>query len=142
MESLAFAWIFGMDKGWEEITRGADIKVPHFYRFVIKYITPVFLIAVFLGSFISPLGGKWKPAFSRLFAGQGWPLDPGSVIGKLFKLGIEDTRYFIDGIPTSVFIVDMTRLLLLITFILVAIAVWYAWKRHDNTPAKQKEASL
>lgn len=141
-ESLAFAWIFGMDKGWEEITRGADIKVPHFYRFVIKYITPIFLIAVFLGSFISPLGGKWKSAFNQLLAGQGWPLDPGSIIGKIFRIGIEDTRYFIDGIPTSVFIIDMTRLLLLITFILIAAAVRYAWKQHDNIPAKQKEAFL
>lgn len=141
-ESLAFAWIFGMEKGWEEITRGADIKVPHSYRFIIKFITPVFLIAVFLGSFISPLGGKWKSAFSQLFAGQGWPLDPGSIIGKLFKLGVEDTRYFIDGMPTSVFIIDMTRLLLLVTFIAISIAVWYAWKHHDNTSAKQKEVPL
>jgi neurotransmitter:Na+ symporter, NSS family len=142
VESLAFAWILGMDKGWEEITRGADIKVPRFYRFVIKYITPIFLIAVFLGSFISPLGGKWKPAFNQLFAGQGWPLDPGSIIGKLFKLGVEDTRYFIDGMPTSVFIIDMTRLLLLITFIIIAAAVWYAWKRHDNVPAKKRGVSI
>jgi SNF family Na+-dependent transporter len=32
---------FGMDKGWREITSGADIKVPNIYKFIIKYITPV-----------------------------------------------------------------------------------------------------
>ncbi|MBN1396780.1 MAG: sodium-dependent transporter [Bacteroidetes bacterium] len=141
-ESLAFAWIFGMNKGWDEITRGADIKVPAFYKFVIRYITPLFLISVFLGSLISPLGGKWKHAFEQLFAGEGWPLDPGSIIGKLFKLGIEDTRYFIDGVPTSVFIIDMTRLLLVITFIAIAAMVWYAWKRHNSASERQKEISL
>jgi SNF family Na+-dependent transporter len=135
IESLAFAWIFGMDKGWEEITRGSDIKVPRFYRFVIKFITPMFLLAVFLGSFISPVGGKWKSAFNQLFAGQGWPLDPGSIIGKLFKLGVEDTRYFIDGMPTSVFIIDMTRLLLLATFIAIAVMVSYTWKKHPKNSA-------
>jgi SNF family Na+-dependent transporter len=40
-ETILFSWIFGMDKGWREITSGADIKVPNIYKFIIKYITPV-----------------------------------------------------------------------------------------------------
>ncbi len=135
LESLTFAWIFGMEKGWKEITRSADIKVPHFYRFVIKFITPAFLLAVFCGSFISPLGGEWKSAFSQLLAGEGWPFDPRSIIGKLFKLGVEDTRYFVDGLPTSVFIIDMTRLLLLGTFIGIALMVHQSWKKNRQPSA-------
>lgn len=50
-EIVLFAWVFGMDKGWREITEGADINVPLFFRFAIKYITPVMLIVVFAGSF-------------------------------------------------------------------------------------------
>lgn len=42
-ELILFAWVFGMEKGWEEITRGADIKVPIMFKFIIKYITPLFL---------------------------------------------------------------------------------------------------
>lgn len=49
-EVILFAWVFGMDKGWKEINEGADIKVPVFYRFIIKYVTPLFLAAVFIGS--------------------------------------------------------------------------------------------
>jgi SNF family Na+-dependent transporter len=49
-EIVLFAWVFGMDKGWKEITDGADIEVPLFFRFVIKYITPLFLAFVFIGS--------------------------------------------------------------------------------------------
>jgi SNF family Na+-dependent transporter len=128
LESLAFAWIFGIKKGWDEIIRNADIKIPRFFRFVIQFVTPVFLLAIFFGSLISPLNGDWKSAFVKLFAGNGWPLDPGSVIGRIFKIGIEDTRYFVDGLPTSVFIIDMTRILLLITFFVIAVAVWYVWK--------------
>ena len=37
LESILFSWIFGMNKGWREITGGADIKVPLIYRFIIKY---------------------------------------------------------------------------------------------------------
>ncbi len=49
-EIILFAWIFGMDKGWAEINRGADIKIPRFYKFVIKFITPVLLGWVFFAS--------------------------------------------------------------------------------------------
>lgn len=49
-EIILFAWIFGMDKGWKEITAGADIKVPGVFRFIIQFITPLFLLVVFIGS--------------------------------------------------------------------------------------------
>ncbi|OWY20185.1 sodium:calcium symporter [Sphingobacteriales bacterium UPWRP_1] len=49
-ETILFAWVFGIDKGWHEINQGADIKIPVFFKYVIKYVTPVFLGAVFIGS--------------------------------------------------------------------------------------------
>lgn len=49
-EIILFAWVFGINKGWKEITDGADIKVPLIYKFIIKYITPLFLGSVFIGS--------------------------------------------------------------------------------------------
>lgn len=54
IEIILFAWIFGIDKGWAELTEGSDIKVPVVYKYIIKYVTPVLLLFVFLGSFISP----------------------------------------------------------------------------------------
>lgn len=131
-EAIAFAWIFGIDKGWEEINRGADIKIPTFFKYVIKYITPLFLLAVFLGSLVSPLHADWTGAINSLLAGQGWPLDPGSVIGKILHLGYDDTRWFVDGSPTRVFIVDATRILLTITFVAIAVAIYVAWKRQPR----------
>jgi hypothetical protein len=35
-----------MDKAWEEIHHGADIRVPRIYKFIIKYVTPVFLFVI------------------------------------------------------------------------------------------------
>jgi SNF family Na+-dependent transporter len=49
-ETILFAWVFGMNKGWKEITDGADIKVPMVFKFIIKYITPVILGAIFFTS--------------------------------------------------------------------------------------------
>jgi SNF family Na+-dependent transporter len=129
LESIAFAWVFGIDKGWEEINRGADIKIPMFFKFVIKYVTPLFLLVVFIGSLFSPQGGNWAGAFSSLFSGGGWPLDPGSILGKILHVGIDDTRWFVDGSPTRVFIIDATRILLTLTFIGIALLVRTAWLR-------------
>lgn len=49
-EIILFAWVFGMDKGWKEINEGADMKVPKAFKHIIKYVTPVFLLVVFVGS--------------------------------------------------------------------------------------------
>ena len=37
-----------MDKGWEEINKGADIKIPRMVYYVIKYITPVYLFVILI----------------------------------------------------------------------------------------------
>jgi len=50
VEIILFSWIFGMNKGWAEINRGADIKVPTIFKFIIKYVTPLFLGWVFFSS--------------------------------------------------------------------------------------------
>jgi NSS family neurotransmitter:Na+ symporter len=49
-EVILFAWVFGMDKGWKEITTGADIRVPVFFRYVTQFVTPVILGWVFFAS--------------------------------------------------------------------------------------------
>ena len=46
IEIILFAWIFGMENAWKEIHRGADMNVPGIYKFVIKYVTPLFLLLI------------------------------------------------------------------------------------------------
>ncbi len=57
VETILFAWIFGIDKAWEEIHHGAQMKVPGFYKFIIKYITPLFLFAILVFWFIKEWWG-------------------------------------------------------------------------------------
>jgi hypothetical protein len=35
-----------MGKAWTELHVGSDITIPRIYRFIIKYITPLFLLVV------------------------------------------------------------------------------------------------
>jgi NSS family neurotransmitter:Na+ symporter len=46
IETILFAWVFGMNKAWDEIHHGADMRIPGIYKFIIKYITPSFLIFI------------------------------------------------------------------------------------------------
>lgn len=132
VEVVAFSWAFGIENGWSEITRGSEIRVPMAFKFAIRYVTPVFLLAVFLGSLIAPLGGDWMAAFARLFAGEGWPLDGGSIVGKILHIGYTDTRWFIGETPTSLFFVDLTRILLTSVFVAIVAAIWYAWRKRAH----------
>ena len=46
IEIILFAWVFGMENAWKEIHHGADMKIPAIYKFIIKYITPLFLLFI------------------------------------------------------------------------------------------------
>ena len=57
IEVILFAWVFGMERAWDEIHKGADMRVPKIYKFIIKYITPLFLFFI-LGMW---LWQEWLP---------------------------------------------------------------------------------
>jgi SNF family Na+-dependent transporter len=131
-EAFIFAYIFGMERGWEEITRGADLKVPRIFRYVIKYVTPVFILVVFLGALFKPAGGDWGAAFGTLFS-DGWQFAPDSVIGKVLHSGDADYRWFDDrGFGTRALVQDISRLLLLAVFIACSFLVWKAWRLKER----------
>ncbi|MBI5549353.1 MAG: sodium-dependent transporter [Deltaproteobacteria bacterium] len=132
-EALVFAWIFGIDRGWEEITRGADMRVPRFFRFVIRYVTPVFILLVFLGALVQPVGAEWGQAASSLLSGNGWPFAPESVIGKVLHAGEGAYVYFdAAGRGTKALVQDGTRLLLLLVFLGCGALVWKAWHGKER----------
>lgn len=92
LESILFAWFFGIDKGWAEINKGADIKLPVVFKYLIGYITPVILIVIFIASLIQPANDDW----SKL-SWKGWELSNGSIIGQINHKGIgPNNRWFSD----------------------------------------------
>ncbi|MGQ0552764.1 MAG: sodium-dependent transporter [Planctomycetota bacterium] len=130
-EAILFGWVFGIDKGWAEITRGADIRVPTIFKFVIKYVTPLFLFVVFAAYLVKPMGNDFAGAFSSLTSGTGWPLAPDGILGQIFRVGVTDYTWFdAAGEPTRYMVQDLTRLLLMLTFLGLCLMVKVAWKRR------------
>jgi SNF family Na+-dependent transporter len=44
---ILFGWVLGIDTGMSELERGAQIRIPWFVRYVIKYVSPLFLVVIF-----------------------------------------------------------------------------------------------
>ena len=46
-EIIIFSWVFGVDRGLEEANRGAVFKIPRFFRYIMKFVCPLFLMVIF-----------------------------------------------------------------------------------------------
>jgi len=46
LEIIVFSWIFGIKRGWEEMHKGGDFKVPRIFKFIMKYVTPVYILII------------------------------------------------------------------------------------------------
>lgn len=46
---VCFGWIFGVDRGLEEAHQGARIRIPKPFRFIMKYVSPLYLLVIFAG---------------------------------------------------------------------------------------------
>ncbi|MDD5130008.1 MAG: sodium-dependent transporter [Candidatus Omnitrophica bacterium] len=57
IETVLFVWVFGMNRAWEEIHKGAEMTIPKVYKFIIKYITPLFLFIILGMWFVQ----EWLP---------------------------------------------------------------------------------
>ncbi len=44
---ILFGWVLGLDKGMKEIDSGAEIRIPRIVGFIIKFVSPVYLLGVF-----------------------------------------------------------------------------------------------
>lgn len=57
-QAVLFGWIMGLDKGMAEINRGAELPIPRWVGWIMKYISPVYLLAV-LGTFLVQNTGSY-----------------------------------------------------------------------------------
>jgi NSS family neurotransmitter:Na+ symporter len=65
VQIICFGWVFGIDKGLDEAHVGAQMRIPRFFRLIIKYVSPAYLLIVFVGfcwqtlpGYITELGGN------------------------------------------------------------------------------------
>ncbi|HMP07518.1 MAG TPA: sodium-dependent transporter [Lacipirellulaceae bacterium] len=77
VQALLYGWALGIDRGERELHQGAHIRIPRFVQWVLKYVTPVYLLAIFVGicfndgaSYVDTLRKGGVPLYSVLLIGS------------------------------------------------------------------------
>jgi hypothetical protein len=47
IQVILFGWALGTEKGMAELKEGSELNIPGWVAFVIKYVSPVYLLAIF-----------------------------------------------------------------------------------------------
>ena len=72
-QTILFGWVLGPERGMEELRRGAEIHVPGIIGWVLKYIAPLYLFAIFLGflyqQIVPETGGMFREPFEKPLVG-------------------------------------------------------------------------
>lgn len=112
-EIILFAWVFGMGKGWKEITTGADMKVPTLFKPIIKYVTPLILLWVFISSLPNIYH---KVLNTEIYEKIAQCTDPSQA----------------EALHTQILYLNISRILLALVFIGVCALVYKAYRKRLN----------
>ncbi|ERM80723.1 SNF family Na+-dependent transporter [Rhodonellum psychrophilum GCM71 = DSM 17998] len=138
LESILFSWVFGINKGWREINEGSDIYIPNFYKFIIKYVTPLLLLLVFVSALITPENNDWALSLQGLGEGQAWQLDNSSIIRQISHFGLkEQLALDLPGslkleIENKIFYSNLARTLLVGLFLFISLLVYLSQKKRQK----------
>lgn len=70
LQVLIFGWIFGTKRGVEELERGAAMKLPRWFPFVVRYVSPLFLLTILgfwlVRRFATDLAKSWEPTGGKV----------------------------------------------------------------------------
>jgi hypothetical protein len=62
-----FGWVMGIDKGFEEAHKGAAFHIPWIFRPILKYVSPLLLLTIFVfWVLINVLGVNFQGGESKL----------------------------------------------------------------------------
>ncbi len=64
---ITFGWVVGVDKGFAEAHRGAHVRIPSVFKFVIKYVSPAYLLGIFTLWVLFKVFG-WNPETGEFHA--------------------------------------------------------------------------
>jgi SNF family Na+-dependent transporter len=142
-EAVLFAWIYGIDNGWAEMMRGADLKVPRAFYWIMKFVTPTLLIVILCASMFEPKVG-WDGYLSATTSGNSakrWEWSGNSMVGKLMHLDLplkENATSDEVAFNRNLKIVrTIDRLLMLAAFIGFGCLVWIAWNRRESDRSRR-----
>jgi SNF family Na+-dependent transporter len=49
IQTFLYGWVLGIDAGEKEAHYGAHLRIPRFVQYILKFVTPVYLVVIFVG---------------------------------------------------------------------------------------------
>jgi NSS family neurotransmitter:Na+ symporter len=112
-----FGWVMGIERGWREAHKGADIRIPGFFKIIMRYLSPLYLITIFALFVLFNVFG-WNP--------QTGAFTPSSYVSDL-----------VGEHPNDVARMSVALIVVIIVFFLMLIA--QAGKRWDGQVADREK---
>jgi neurotransmitter:Na+ symporter, NSS family len=103
IEVILFMWVFKPENAWRSMHEGADIRLPQLFKFLMTYVTPVYLLVLFSWWLVQDA----VPILTMEASAGGGAVTP------------ENVPY-----------IQLSRLLMVLVLVLGAVLVRVAWKRN------------
>jgi SNF family Na+-dependent transporter len=68
-QAILYGWVLGIGRGEEEAHMGAHVRIPKLVQYLLKYVTPVYLIVIFGAFCYSNMPGYLKSISENRVAG-------------------------------------------------------------------------
>jgi len=65
VQIICFSWIFGIKRGWKEAHEGSHVRIPSIFKFIMKWVAPLYLLVVFAAFCWSNLGAWISAAMAN-----------------------------------------------------------------------------
>ncbi len=92
-----FSRKWGVDKGFREIDAGAAIRLPRIFKYIIKYVSPLFLIIILISSLMSNIFGTRSANIQALLDGDAAAVAPflwmGLVAVYMIGVGVASKKF-------------------------------------------------
>jgi hypothetical protein len=89
-----------------------------------------------MGALITPAGNDWAAALANLVSGEGWSLDPNSLIAKLsfadLKAQLAANPENSEFIEKKMLFSGWARIQLLVLFLMISGIVWYSSQQRKK----------
>lgn len=122
VEAVIFSWIFGTDRGWKELQEGAQFKIPVVFKYIMKFVTPTYLILILVA---------W------LFT-DGWNMIT------MANVSHEEVVDFMGWKGSKIHFVMFLRAVLVLLLIGLNMVIFFAWKNRKldlKLVEEQREAA-
>jgi hypothetical protein len=107
IQILMFGWVIGIKKGWEEAHKGAEMRIPNFFKFIIKYVSPALLLTILVAFVLNNILG---------INFETWEMNPTGYVADL--IGTEETP----SSPVALMSVGLIATVIVFLLILISTA--------------------